>query len=325
MKRKLILATLLLILTEAGIASDSKMPDGTVQLDQAALMRSGIHASPLRSATHQQGIQAYGMVLSTQSLINLRNRVVMSRAQLEKARATLAISRQEYQRIKSLHDDGRNASDKALQAADGARQIDEASLNAAREALDAIIGEARLQWGNAIVMAVLKDTPLFESLTNGREALIQVTAPSETAIPAAPRIAGIQANGIDGVKAFLLSHSPKTDPKFQGLSFFYHAPSSSMLPGMTVTAHLTVGAPMKGVVIPASAVVWQQGSSWFYVQQKPGSFVRQELHTDMPVSGGWFTSKGLSGEMVVVTGAQQLLSQEFHAQIQSDDEEGDQD
>ena len=325
MKGKLILAILLLTSTEAGIASDSKMPDGAVRLDQAALARSGIHAAALRSATHQQAIQAYGVVLSAQSLLDLRNRVIMARSRMETARATLEISRREYQRIKSLHDDGRNVSDKALQAAEGAWRIDEANSDAARQALDTVISDARLQWGNIIARGVLNDSRLFGRLADGREALIQVTLSSGMTIPEAPAIAEIQANGTERVKASLLSPSPKTDPKFQGLSFFYHAPSSGFLPGMTVTAYLPVGSSMKGVLVPASAVVWQQGSAWVYVQHNPGRFVRRKLSTDMPMAEGWFSPGGFEpGEMVVVTGAQQLLSEEFHAQIQSDDE-GDQD
>lgn len=326
MKVKLILVALLLTVATPCLSGEPDAPGGTVRLDQAALVRSGIEAAPLSQITHQQAIPAYGVVLSAQSLISLRNSVVMARAQMEKARATLELSRREYQRIKSLHDDERNASDKALQAAEGAWRIDEAGSNAAREALDAVINDARLQWGNVIAEAVLNDAPLFRQLADGRKALIQITALSGTTIPEPPLTAEIQANGKRVVKAYLLSSSPKTDPKFQGLSFFYHAPSLDFLPGMTVSASLPAGLPREGVVIPASAVVWQQGSAWVYIQRKPGSFTRRKLIVDTPVAGGWFEPWGFEpGEMVVMTGAQQLLSQEFHARIQSGDDEGDQD
>ena len=325
MKGQLVFATLLLIWAGTCSAGDLKVQDGTVALDQAALARSGIHAAPLESITHRRTVRAYGVVLSTQNLLDLRNRIIMSRSQLEKARATLEISRKEYQRIKFLHDDGRNVSDKALQAAEGAWKIDEAGSNAARETFDAVINDAGLQWGNVIAEAVSRNTRLFDRLMNRREVLIQITAPSGITIPVAPPTAEIQASGAARVEVSLLSPSPKTDPKFQGMSFFYHAPSSGLLPGMTVTAYLPLGSPMKGVVIPSSAVVWKQGSAWVYVQRKPGRFVRRALPVDAPVAAGWFCSSGFEpGEKMVVSGAQQLLSQEFHAQIQSD-EEGDQD
>ena len=326
MKAKPILAILLITMATPVLAGEISASSGTVRLDQAAVVRSGIQAAPLKPATHRQAVLAYGTVLSTQSLLDLRNRIIMSRSQLEKARAALEISRQEYLRIKSLHDDGHNVSDKALQAAESTWRIDEANSNAAREALNVVINDARLQWGNAIVRAVLNDTALFKELADGKEVLIQITVSSGIAIPEAPATAEIQANGKTGIKAYLVSSSPKTDPKYQGLSFFFHASSSNLLPGMTVTASLPVGLSQEGVVIPASAVVWQQGSAWVYVRQKPGCFVRRALPMDAPMADGWFAFKGFEpGEMVVVTGAQQLLSQEFHAQIQSGDDEGDQD
>lgn len=324
MKSKAILTTLMLIAAATSLADDARVSNGTISLDRAALSRSGIVTAALRSATYQQSIQAYGVVLSAQNLVDLRYRMVMARSQLEKATASLEISKQEYERMKSLHDDGHNVSDKALQAAEGMWRTDEASLKAAREALDAVADDARLQWGNAIAGAVLHGNSLFDRLADRREVLIQITAPSGLIVPAAPATAELQANG-SRVTASLLSPSPKTDPKFQGVSFFYHAPSSVLVPGMTVTAYLPVGSPLQGVVVPASAAVWWQGSDWVYVEQKPGHFVRRKLPTDAPVAEGWFSSSGFkTGESVVVTGAQQLLSQEFHAQIQSDDE-GDQD
>lgn len=326
MKAKPILAILLITMATPVLAGEISASSGTVRLDRAAVVRSGIQAAPLKPATHRQAVLAYGTVLSAQSLLDLRNRITMSRSQLEKAAAALEISRQEYRRIKSLHDDGRNFSDKALQAAESAWRIDEASSNAAREALDVLMNDARLQWGNTIVRAVSNNAAFFKRLAAGKEVLIQITASSGIAIPEAPATAEIQANGKRGIEAYLVSSSPKTDPKFQGMSFFFHAPSSGFLPGMTVTASLPVGLSREGVVIPASAVVWQQGYPWVYVRQKPGSFVRRALPMDAPMAAGWFASKGFEpGEMVVVTGAQQLLSQEFHAQIQSGDDEGDQD
>ncbi len=326
MKAKPILAILLITMATPVLAGEISASSGTVKLDQAALERSAIQAAPLKPATHRQAVVAYGTVLSTQSLLDLRNRIIMSRSQLEKARAALEISRQEYLRIKSLHDDGHNVSDKALQAAESTWRIDEANSKATREALNVVINDARLQWGNAIVRTVVNDTALFRQLADGKEVLIQITVSSGVAIPEAPATAEIQADGNSGIKASLVSSSPKTDAKFQGLSFFFHAQSSNLLPGMTVSASLPVGLSQEGVVIPASAVVWQQGSAWVYVRQKPGSFVRRAVPMDAPMAAGWFAFKGFEpGEMVVVTGAQQLLSQEFHAQIQSGDDEGDQD
>lgn len=68
--------------------------------------------------------------------------------------------------------------------------------------------------------------------------------------------------------------------------------------------------------MPTDAVVWWQGRAWIYVQRDPTLFARRELATDSPVPGGWFIAQGISPDQRVVTkGAQQLLSEEFRAQI----------
>lgn len=292
-----------------------------ISLDQASLSRTGIVIAPLRAVSNRQEVRAYGVVLSTQDLIDLNNRYVTARSQLEKAGTALEISHGEYERLKALHEDDHNISDKMLQAAEGAWRSDVANLHAAQEALKAVTNSARQQWGNVLVKATLEESPLFARFVNQQEVLLQITAPSGATVWSASPTARLQVAGGAFVTAALLSSAPKTDPKFQGISFFYHAPANGLLPGMTVTAYFPVGPAQEGVVIPASAVVWWQGTAWTYVQQKSSRFIRRALSTDNPVEDGWFVAKEFEpGEMIVLTGAQQLLSQEFRAQIQSGEE-----
>ena len=85
---------------------------------------------------------------------------------------------------------------------------------------------------------------------------------------------------------------------------------------MNVTASLSVGAKVKGVFIPSSAVVWWQGKAWVYLQRKEGQFERIEIPIEHAVQDGWFASNGLSdSDKVIVTGAQLLLSEELRSQI----------
>ena len=88
---------------------------------------------------------------------------------------------------------------------------------------------------------------------------------------------------------------------------------------MNVVASLPVGGEVKGVRIPASAVVWWEGKAWIYRQQQEGEFERIEIPTGHAVPDGWFVAKGANGlsdaDRVVVTGAQLLLSEELRSQI----------
>lgn len=307
--------------TEEAPATSGKAGEQVVVLDKAAEMKGGAVVAPLKTVSYHRQVQAYGVVLPLQGLIDLRNSIETARSQWEKAAATLETSRKEYERLKVLHADDRNVSDKALQTAEAAWKTDEANVRAAHAALSAIEQNARQQWGGMLAKAVSDGSPLFKRLVEQREVLLQITVPSGVLIPQPPRTAGIRLADETFGTASLISSSPRTDARLQGSSYFYSSTATNLLPGMNVTAYLPYGEKTQGVAIPASAVIWWQGKAWIYVQESAEHYARQEIPTDNPIEDGWFASKEFkAGEKIVVTGAQMLLSQEFRSQIQSGEE-----
>jgi hypothetical protein len=125
-----------------------------------------------------------------------------------------------------------------------------------------------------------------------------------------------------------ISPATRTDPKIQGLSFFYAAGANSgMLPGMNARAFLETGKPVDGYVIAPSAIVWWSGRPWVYARIADDQFTRRQIPTDMPVGReGEFvvpvSALAVPAPEIVLRGAQMLLSEEFRAQIQV---EGDDD
>jgi hypothetical protein len=116
---------------------------------------------------------------------------------------------------------------------------------------------------------------------------------------------------------------PRVDPRIQGRSFLYLASGHPELaPGLNLVAHLPLGSPLKGVVIPASAVVWSEGKAWVYAQVSADGFSRSPVATDVPVEDGFFAGPGFAGgDKIVTVGAQALLSEEMllHSQGTSDE------
>lgn len=305
-------------------ASRVSIQDGEsiVTLDPATQIRSGIIVTPLEPVSHHGELRAYGMVLQPQDLIDLRNSYTVAEAQLEKAQAGLEVSRKTYERLKALRENNRNISDKALQAAEATWRSDEAEARAVEQALRALEDAARQRWGEVITRWLFDGSSAFDRLMQQQDVLIQITLPSGAQIASAPQSARVQAVTGTLTSATLLSPSPRTDPRIQGMSFFYLAPAQTgLLPGMNVIAYLPVGPKVSGVIVPDSAVVWWQGKAWVYVQKDTGPFARREIPTDRPVQNGWFIEKGFSaGDRLVTSGAQLLLSEEFRAQIQVGEE-----
>ena len=295
--------------------------ENAVTLDEEARTRAGVEVASLTGISYRQEVKAFGTILDLQGLIDLRNGYATARAGAEKGRAGLEASRRAYERVKTLHDDDRNASDRALQEAEAAWRSDRAEAQAAQEALQSAEGTAQQHWGGTLAHWLADGGPALDRLMRQEEGLIQATLPAGVRIPSAPDTALIQAADGTRVAATLVSPAPRTDPRLQGMSFFYRAPvAMGLLPGMNAVAYLPVGPMTQGVIVPAPAVIWWQGKAWVYAQKDPTHFVRREVSTETPAGEGWFVSSGMSaGDRIVVSGAQTLLSEEFRSQIQGED------
>jgi len=292
-----------------------------VTLDKTTQSKAGIVVVSLQPMDHRQQLSAYGTVLQIQGLVDLYKSYSAAKAQVEQTRAALEASRKEYERLKALRDN-QNISAKVFQAAEATWRSDEANARGAQEALRASEAAARDQWGPVLLQWLVDSTPEFDRLIHSQDLLVQLTLPYGARISAPPQNALVQLGEGKPISVRLVSQSSRTDPRIQGRSFFYVATGAggALLPGMNVSAYLPVGAALKGVTVPASAVVWWQGKAWVYVQKDAEHFVRREITTDAPVTEGWFVARGFSaGSKLVVTGAQLLLSEEFRAQVQISD------
>ena len=292
-----------------------------IKLDQATQNQSGIKSAPLKPVTHQEELRAYGMVLDLQPLVDMRNSFATAEAQLEKTRARLDASRKEYERVKALQDN-RNVSVKVFQAAEATWHSDEASARAAQTAVSVLQGTVRQRWGGVIASWLFDGAKEFERLMQRQDILLQITLPPGSALSAAPKSAQVQSPEGKFATATLISPSPSTDPRIQGMSFFYlaQARTTDLLPGMNILAFLPTGSQVRGIIVPGPAVVWWQGKAWIYAQKDTERFVRREVSTDAPVENGWFVAKSLlANDRIVTGGAQLLLSEELRSQIQVGD------
>ena len=163
---------------------------------------------------------------------------------------------------------------------------------------------------------------MISRLIERQDFLLQITLPPGVPLAAAPPTAAMQPG--NGARAAISFVSPATriDPKIQGVSFFYTAPADSgVLPGMNVLAFLPSGKTIDGVTVPGAAIVWWQDRAWVYRRTGAETFARTGIATDLPAEGGGYIVKDMPPDAEIVTrGAQLLLSEEFRAQIQVDED-----
>ena len=281
-------------------------------MDEQAQKRMGIEVGALAGASNRPQADVPATILSVQDLATFRNGYVSALSQIEKNRVDLEVARKQYSRVKTLFDSDQNISAKALESAEGSLRTLETEQHAAEQQLHLQGAMAEQQWGGVVAKWAMDGSPELDRILGMREVLIQVTLPFGQGNYAAPKTILVEVPGRTRAEATLISAFPRVDPRIQGRSFLYSAPAQpDFTPGVNLVSQFAVGNSTRGVVVPASAVVWSEGKAWAYLQTGARQFSRREVPTNSAVDAGYFVTTGFSAESKLVTrGAQSLLSEE---------------
>jgi hypothetical protein len=309
--------------SEAPVQAPSRVAsqngETVLTFDAAAQKVNGIVTTALIEARQSAEVQATGVVLQLQPILDLKTSYNTAAIDLMKARTTARASLTEYERLRQLNQEGKNASDKAVEGARATSENDAAAVKNAEQSLAILRNSSRLHWGPVVANWLEQGSPQLDALLAQRAFLLQVTGTASDAFVTPQRATVQYADGTHS-SARLVSVLPQLDPRLQAPSLLYIvATHPGLTPGINLTVYLPSGPARIGAVIPSSAVVWWQGKAWCYFEESPGKFTRTTVATSNPVANGWFVTEEIDhGARVVTLGAQTLLSEEFRSQIQAD-------
>jgi len=300
-----------------------------VTLSKDGQKQSDIQTVSLTSSQHQKTLNTLGNVISIDTLIELRTRYLNAKANANIARASLANSKQDYQRMQSLNRDDRNVSDHVMLAAQAAFKADQAKVQAAETEANNLNDTMRQTWGETLANEASKEpaSASLQSLLQHKEVLLLITLPADSNVKAGETISVVPTGAqTKAINAKLVAASPQTDSTIQGRTYYFRAPAENLRAGMRVSVEMKDSASNKvsdGVAVPASAVVWYAGKPWVYKKQGEESFIRLPITTDNEINGGWFnrSEQLAAGDNLVVNGAQLLLSEEFKYQIKNENQD----
>lgn len=161
-------------------------------------------------------------------------------------------------------------------------------------------------------------------LADNASPVVRVAWPPEAGRPR-ERITLLPPDG-SSVPATLIGPAPEADPLTRQPAYLYR--SRARWPGAVAGTPLGAVAPdgetVQGVLVPDGAVVQWEGLAWAYLRRGPGAYARVRVPTDQPSRGGWIVGAPLTaGDSVVVTGVQELLSEEFRARVTVGEESGE--
>jgi hypothetical protein len=298
-----------------------------INISPAAQKQSDILTAPLKASTHQASISTYGNVVSIDSLIELRNRYLAVKSEIDILRASLNHNKIELDRFKILNQDNKNVSDKVVAAAVVNTKTDEAKIAAAESNAKNITDSIRQLWGDTLAQHAInpKMSDLLQALISNKRVLIQTTLPFDASEPKLNSSITIAPTAAPShtMSANYLSPAPITNTTIQGKTYFYHAVTSELRAGMQINATTaTSSKKSNGVIVPNNAIIWYAGKPWVYQKMEADQFSRKPIHTDIEVEDGWFYQGQLkANDEVVISGAQLLLSEEFKSQIMNENDD----
>ena len=282
--------------------------DYTVTLETEKWKAIGVEMGEPEKAELAPRRVAFGRVLDPTPLVTLDS-------DLAAAEAALSASRAEYERSQKLLAGGQNTSMKAVETAEAAFRADEIKA-------DGIRRQGLMQWGSVAGDDTKARRNFVEALVRGEAALVRVDLLPGDALSDLPKAAKLLVMGREAtpIETAKITPAADADAKTQAQGFILRVdnPPFALRPGMALTAWLELAEkPRTGFTLLRSAVLRHDGRTWVFVQEEEEKFVRKPVVLDSPMEKGWFISGEDGGikadDLLVVTGAQALLSEEMKA------------
>lgn len=295
-----------------------------VRVSEAVQKVSGLRAEPLAEHRLRPALPVQGVVADLRPLAQQVAQLRSAVAEVEAARGLAARATAEHRRVLALYEDDRNASERALQAAEAESRAAQARLAGAEAAAAAARETLRLGWGDTLARWAGTGAPELARLLNGAEALLLVTLRLADAAPQRMEALEFSPAGSKDKprRAQPVSAATRADPGLPGATWFYRTPAAGLRAGERIAGRLPTGADAEeGVLVPAAAVVWHAGKAWVYVQEAADRFERRAIEAATAVGTDWFETGLEAGDRVVVSGAQLLLSEEFRGRITNENED----
>jgi len=288
-----------------------------VVMDSAARVRAGIATTALPVLPFRRRGRAYGGVVSVEELGADRTRFARARARAEQASIAERTARAERDRVRSLYDQDRNMALKALQRAEADWATADAEAEAAASAERSERSRIEERWGSVLGGWIRRGSGPIGRVLDRTDVVVEVTLPPGVALAAPPDTVFIRTSSGPPIPARFLALAPRSDPRIQGTTLFCVARARpALVPGRSVVAFVPLGDAVEATLIPASAVIWAEGSAWIYMPRGTDGFARRRISTDVPTETGYALTGLTAGTPVVTRGAQILLSEEYRAQIE---------
>lgn len=277
-------------------------------LDAAQRAKIGIATAPAADAGFLAETPGYGVVLGHEAIAVASAEVATAQAAVRQSRAALA-------RAQGLAGTAGALPAEATETAERQAATDATALLLAERRLTALLGQGSPLNGDA--------AKLLGEMATGQVKLVRATFPLGATFASTPkrlRFARLDAaGGARNWTGTVIWNAP-ADTAIPGRSFFTLVRADDVAEGERLQVWAATGANLKGVVVPASAVIQSNSAYWCYVEKPEGEFTRVAVDTSRPLANGYFVVDGVAaGDSVVTAGAGLLLARETNPSTEAEE------
>ena len=301
-----------------------------VQLPASVERNSGITFQPIEISSEVSDIYSYGEVLNLSDLFAKKNNLANLSRKKNKINNQLIGELEYLEKLKALNGDNKNIADNVLAEKEGEVDFLENDLAIVENDITNILINTEHKWGAYFKKHIVLDqNTIARSIFSNKYRLINITIPSEDLPLQMPAEVNVfLPNNNTKYKAEFISEAPSSNKSLQGRSFFYVIKNNEINLGSKIKANITKSnkqSVKKKLFIPSKSVVWNNGKPWVFIKTdvNNGNFLRRPLLNPLETDNGWVINEDILkiNDLVVVDGAQLLLSEEFKYQIKNENED----
>jgi hypothetical protein len=297
-----------------------------VVLDDEAEGYAGIETQTLTETLFFPEEKAQAKVVDVGELLAIRADFNQAQASLNVANVTESSAKQEYSRLKKLSQGAGSVATKNVNYAEASWREKKAKLQGLQFQLRDVKDQARQAWGETVSAWVIgRNSKQLERLISQQDSLLLVSLSAEQTLPEDVSVIRISRDGKrqDARKAYFISPAMSSEQLIQGETYYFRTATGELRSGMRVDVWMSKTTDaLTGIFIPDEALVWYAGQAWTYIELEKGKYQRRSLKDNINTEGGIFVQQGIEkGELLVLTGSQMLLSEEFRWQIQDEDDD----
>jgi len=295
-----------------------------VHLPDSVQQQANIELAALKQAEYKNELHAIALVIDLQPLVKLRSNIREIQTETRMAETALQVSGQEYERLKLLHKEASNISERELQQSKLQWTSAGIALQGKQNKFDDLKDEAIQAWGSELTEQLINNSDIIKQIVERKLLLLLVTLENNQLLPEeTDTITITQYTNPDFTsEAYFLARALHVDNKTLGQTYLFYTPAISLRTGQYMDAWITTGnGLLQGVYIPPAAIIWYVDKPWVYLKIDNQSFIRKELKDFIVTRKGWFIQNEFhDGDEIVLHGAQMLLSEEFRWSIPDEDD-----